>query len=402
MKRKLALFLLFSLVFLGGFAQHKYSEALLKKAQQGNVEAQLELGRSHMEDPESGGGSKEALIWFEKAAAKNNLEAMLECARMYCDQENFDLEPDFIKGVAWYKKAAAKGNAEAKEFLKALTQRHDEEEIECPFLWLPCDDDLENYSYLKDNENIINKEHQNGNPIATYYLAVMAYVEKDFAKTIKLLEDIYPLVTNEDNEFHDFLLTDEYEKERLENSIGTKVPSLLGWCYEYGQGADPNYEKAANYYLTDFDYTAFGIPMIPRVRGAYCYLKGGMTDKFIEQAEKQGVSLYDRTHGVMLKVPCLQFELARMYKTGNGVSENKAKALEIYETIVDNRESLQEFIWNLPEIRSYSDLARAAYNASKMYEKGEGCSKDETMKELYFDLALKFGDPNAWYEYNNR
>ncbi len=55
-----------------------------------------------------------------------------------------------------------------------------------------------------------------------------------------------------------------------------------------------------------------------------------------------------------------------------------------------------------PEIRSYSDIGKAAYRASQMYRKGYGCKADEEMADLYFEIAMKYGDKNAWYDNQNK
>lgn len=91
-----------------------------------------------------------------------------------------------------------------------------------------------------------------------------------------------------------------------------------------------------------------------------------------------------------------------MYKTGDGVTKDLNKALNIYESIVDQRKGTIDILMGwYPEVRSYSDIGRAAYRASQMYRKGQGCKADEEMADLYFEIAMKYGDKNAWYENQN-
>lgn len=395
MKLRKLIILLMTFVTVNGFCE--VDDTMLKKAQQGNVEIQLEVARQYLngdypQDAEKG------LYWLEKAANQNNTEAMVTYAGILCDKDLDYIEPNFIKAMELYRKAAAKGNKRAKEVLTDLSNLKKREiSHECPFEYLPCDDEVEEYPFFKENESLIRKEYEKKNPVAAYYLAIIAYEEKDYKKTVELLTEIYPLVIDENNSFEDLFENEEQYSFRT-RTIGIRVPSLLGCCYEFGLGVSKDYKKAAEYYLTDFGYTDFGMSMIPQVRAAFCYKKAGLIDKFEKEADTQGILIGNGKNDRLLKVPCLQNELAEMYRTGDGVPLNKKKALEIYEAVVDTRKYIKDINFWLPEIRSYEDIGNAAYQASKMYKNGEGCEKDPTMEELYFEIALKYGNVNAWYE----
>lgn len=397
-----------TLIILIGFTAFsslgQYNKSLVQKAENGLVSAQLELAKCYLEGNGVDQSQSEAVKWFELAAEKGNLEAMVACGELYCDEWNIDLEPDYVKGVKWYRKAAGKGNAKAKEFIENFKIIPEDINRDCPFDWLPCDEDFERYAFLKDNINIINDGYDNKNPIASYYMAIIAYEDRDFSKTVNCLTEIYPMVMDEDNYFED-IFEQQDNGIPIGATIGAKVFSLLGWCYEHGKGVDRNYVKAAEYYLSEFDYSAFGMSMIPRVRGAYCYKKAGLIDKFIDEVNSQGIDLSEFYRGVIAKyyVPCLKLELAEMYKTGDGVTKDLNKALGIYESIVDQRKGTLNILMGwYPEVRSYSDIGRAAYSASQMYRKGHGCKADEEMADLYFEIAMKYGDKNAWYENQNK
>lgn len=378
----------------------QYSEALLKKAEKGFVNSQLELAKCYIDGNGVDESQAEALKWFEKAAENNNIEAMVACGDLLFDEWNVDLEPDYVRGFKWYRKAAAKGNKKAIDCISNWEAYIDSDDniTDCPYTWLPCDEDLDRCAFLKENLDRINKGADNKNPIAIYYLAVIAYGNKNYSSAVKYLNEIYPLVINEDNYYED-ILDQEENKIPIGASIGAKVFSLLGWCYEHGQGIDQDFVKAAEYYLTDFDYTAFGMSMIPKVRGAYCYKKANLIDKFINEVETQTFCLIGACNRTLYHIPWLQLKLAEMYMIGDGVSINKKKTLEIYESIVDSRKDLIILLWGwYPEFRSYSDVGEAAYRAAKMYRSGEGCKPDEDMGDLYFDIALKYGNKSAWRE----
>lgn len=376
--------------------------SLVQNAENGSVSSQIELAKIYLDGNGVDQSQSEAAKWFEKAAEKGNLEAMVACGDLYCDEWNIDLEPDYVKGIRWYRKAAAKGNTKAKNYLENFKIIQEDITRDCPFDWLPCDEDFERYTTFKDNISIINKGCDNKNPIASYYLAIISYVDKDYSKAVNYLTEIFPLVMNEDNYFED-IFEPQDNSIPIGATIGAKVFSLLGWCYEHGQGVDRDYVKAAEYYLSEFDYSAFGLSMIPKVRGAYCYKKAGLVDKFINETNSQGIRFFSGGGVVdMFYVPCLKLELAEMYKTGDGVTKDLNKALNIYESIVDQRKGTVDILMGwYPEVRSYSDIGRAAYRAAQMYRKGQGCKMDEDMADLYFEIALKYGDKNAWYESKN-
>jgi len=399
MRKSIISITLLFLSVLNCFGQ--YSKTLEKKAENGSMSAQMELAKCYLEGNGVDQSQSEAAKWFEIVAKQNNLEAMIACGDLFCDEWNLDLEPNYVKGIYWYRKAAAKGSEKAQDFLRNFKISKEEISHECPFDWLPCDEDLGRQATLRENEELIRKYYKDRNPIAAYYLAILSYTNKEYDNTVKYLTEIYSLVMNEDNYFEDIIKTED-NSIPIGATIGAKVLSLLGWCYEHGQGINKDYTKAAEYYLAEFDYTAFGMSMIPKVRGAYCYKKAKLYDKFIKEAETQGIGLFGGGYSTHLHVPCLRLELAEMYKRGEGVPRNGKKALEIYESIVDKRKELVGLIagW-YPEVRSYSDVGRAAYRAAQMYKVGDGCKADEDMANLYFEIALKYGDKNAWYENQN-
>lgn len=403
MKHIITLIIIIGLTAFSGFGQ--YNKSLVQQAENGKVSAQLELAKCYLEGNGIDQSQLEAVKWYESAAQKGNVEAMVACGELYCDDWNVDLEPDYVKGIEWLRKAAAKGNKKAIEYISNFDSyiKQEEADDDCPFTWLPCDEDFERLEFLKEKRNLIDKEYRNNNPIAAYYLSIIAYKDKDFTNVVKYLSEIYPLVMDENNDYEDIFEQDE-SNIQIGATLAAKVFSLLGWCYEHGLGVDKDYIKAADYYLSEFDYTAFGMSMIPKVRGVYCYKKAKLIDKFIDEVNsfKMGTGMFGSGY-VTYYVPWLQIKLAEMYMVGDGVSPSKKKALEIYESIVDQRKDLLGFLWGwYPEFRSYSDVGTAAHRASLMYKRGDGCKADEEMADLYFQIALKYGNRSAWYESQNK
>lgn len=401
MKKLVVINLLLALFTINGYCA--FTPQLKAKAEGGHPQSQFELAKCYLDGDGIEQSEEDAAIWFEKAAMQNHVDAMVAYANLLSNEWNVYIAPDYVKAIGWYRKAAAKGSPEAKEILATYEFSPSDITHECPFYWLPCVDDLDNFDAIKANESKIKKEFAANNPMATYYMAVLAYGNDDYSTAVKYLTDIYPVVMNDENFFEDFLEEDENQQGFSGAILAPRVFSLLGVCYEFGYGVKKDLYKAAEYYLSDFDYIAYGLSTLPKVRAAYCYLQAGDHAKFIEQANSQTVGLYSTTSSIDFHVPCLQLELAEMYKTGTGVAKDRSKALEIYENLVDKRDLLVSLIMGwYPEYRSYSDTAAAAYRASKMYLNGDGCKKDDDMAKLYFDIALRYGDNNAWYENENK
>ncbi|MDE6235791.1 MAG: hypothetical protein K2M56_08585 [Muribaculaceae bacterium] len=384
----------------------QYSDALLKKAQSGNIASQVELARCYREGDKVDLNEMEAIKWYEKAANQNNIDAMMALAEIYINDENLEVEPDFVKGLYWLRKAANKGSQNAKEALKQFTFQKEEISHECPYTWIPVDADYDDIPFFRDNLSFITQEHQKGNPVATYYLSLIAFADNDYDTCVRYLLDIYPKVTKGDIDSREYF-DDIFKDRETMYPIGyldLRVGPLLGVCYDKGYGVKKDLITAAKYYLTDSDgFYACGIPQYAKVMGAYCLRDAGKYDEFINLATTLGPNGF--WGGGITKhhsFPCLQLELAEMYKDGVGVAKNEAKALSILETIVDSRKDTLGLIAVGWEVRSARDIGRAAYRASLMYRNGIGCEKDSEMAALYYDIAIKYGDNNAWYEMEHK
>ncbi|MBD5195774.1 MAG: sel1 repeat family protein [Bacteroidales bacterium] len=393
-------FMLSALISFGGMGQTM--DALINKARSGVVSAQMELAQRYVEGDDVEQDFKQALFWYEEAAKKNSVNAMIQCGELLCQdiiQDPLtDMTPDYVKGILYLKEAEVRGNEQAKAFLKNIMAREELVEDGCPYEYLPCYDEFNRHDILTQNRNIIFEEYNKQNPVAAYYLAVLSHVEKDYDKAMEYLNQIDYILTSTGKLYPDFIASEDGD-DIISSTLKIKVASLLGWCYEHGQGTVRNYEKAAHYYLVDYDYDEAGVATFPKLRGAFCYKKAGLIDKFINEANKDiSIAFWGGGRETFRKVPCLQFELARMYENGDGVIKDPKKALEIYEYIVDGRNdsySLHTLVIE-PYMLNSEEVARAAYKASQMYSSGIGCKQDDDMSELYFDIALKYGDINAW------
>lgn len=94
---------------------HDYNEALIwyrMAAEQGNAAAQINIVKLYADGHLGPAGSDEALKWCRKAAEQGNSSAELRLGRMY--EEGQSLPQDFREAVKWYRKAADQGDTPAR------------------------------------------------------------------------------------------------------------------------------------------------------------------------------------------------------------------------------------------------------------------------------------------------
>lgn len=85
-------------------AQNDTTPNLIKRAEAGDVEAQLELGKRYMQNPGGQPNPTEALRWLLKAAEAGNPQAQFNVGVMY--ERGIGTVIDPMKAVEWYRKAA--------------------------------------------------------------------------------------------------------------------------------------------------------------------------------------------------------------------------------------------------------------------------------------------------------
>ena len=83
-------------------------QALIKPAEEGNIEAQHDLAQAYIyafyvEEI----NYKKAFYWFERAANLNHLESQCDLAFLY--ESGLGTKQDYTKAYQWYRKAAKQG-----------------------------------------------------------------------------------------------------------------------------------------------------------------------------------------------------------------------------------------------------------------------------------------------------
>jgi TPR repeat protein len=90
----------------------------LAKAEQGNVDAQYNLGIMYYHGEGAARNHDEALRWFHLAAEQDDADAQYNLGLMYGKGEG--TKKDQRTSVEWFRKAAEKGHADAKEILEKM------------------------------------------------------------------------------------------------------------------------------------------------------------------------------------------------------------------------------------------------------------------------------------------
>jgi len=89
-----------------------------RKAESGDVKAQLGLARMYYNGDGTTKDDAKAAEWNQKAAEKGNVFAQYKLGEMYDKGEG--VPRDAAKAAEWWQKAAAQGNEAAQESLKQL------------------------------------------------------------------------------------------------------------------------------------------------------------------------------------------------------------------------------------------------------------------------------------------
>ena len=116
----LILFALLTVTISPTFASwFSWGESTLEeKAENGDVQAQFELGYKYMKVNEISKDYTEAVKWFSKATEQGHIEAKIWLANMYATGSGVD--KNYTEAVRLYREVAEQGNAEAQNRLGSM------------------------------------------------------------------------------------------------------------------------------------------------------------------------------------------------------------------------------------------------------------------------------------------
>jgi len=335
------------------------------RAEQGDVEAQFELG--FMYDFGSGveKDASKAVYWYQKAANQGDATAQFFLGSMY-DYGNGG-EKDDTMAVYWYKKAAEQGNVSAQVVLgskyykgegvikdiskaiclykKAAEQGDVEAQFELGDMYangkgVSIDGSVAAYWYQKAAEK--------GKYLAQIRLGLMYEGGKGVAKDISKALYWYQKAAEDGDYYTQFKIGSIYENG---NGVAKDAAKAVYW-----------YQKAADqeYVLAQF-----------RLGCMYGVGKGVTKDAskavyWFQKAANQGDATAQNNLGVM-------------YEKGEGVVKDASKAVYWYQKAA-----------NLGNATAQSNLGH-------MYAAGEGVTKDASKAVYWFQKAANQGDATAQY-----
>lgn len=92
-----------------------YYTQLLRKANEGDVISQYELGRCHYDGVNAEQSYSKAFFWFEKAAKQGYANAQHNLA--LCYESGIGTDVDYVSAASWYERAAKQEHATAQNHL---------------------------------------------------------------------------------------------------------------------------------------------------------------------------------------------------------------------------------------------------------------------------------------------
>lgn len=252
---------------------------LRARADQGDAEAQFELGRQYLIGKSVEKQSYEmAAYWYQKAAAQTNADALLHLGMLYC--KGLGVPCDQQKGLELIRQAGDQGDAKLQYLIGVMFGTKDEK-------LLPYDPAEAAYWF---HEAALQSHVE-----SQKYLGVMYY----FGKGVQ----------------RDFVEAARWLQEPAEQG-DMKAQRLLGSMYELGQGVDKNLAEAARWYRKAADQ---GDEQAQTFLGSMYIFGDGVVKDMVEaahwlrKAAEQGSAYAQR-------------ELGKMYYRGMGVVKDPKQA----------------------------------------------------------------------------
>jgi TPR repeat protein/S1-C subfamily serine protease len=322
----------------------KADESYRKAAGNGDAEAQTKLGDAYQYGWIGlATNFAEAVNWYRKAAEQGNAVAQSRLGHAYWHGE-LGLATNFAEAVNWYRKAAEQGNANAQESLGLL------------HLDAVPEDRAEGLKWLR-------KAAENGDEFAQFFLGALyddgRLVTKDEAEAAKW----YRMAADKGNRFAQDRLGDMYSNG--EGVARNRAEAVKWWRNAAEQGdADAQYSLARDY-SSDL--------MEAERKGPKTNVTVAINErvKWLRKAAEQGHLM-------------AQMELAHILRQGsdfllitNEIEKNPTEAAK----------------WYLRAAQQGN--ASSQSSIGDMFSKGEGVLKDYAEAEKWYRRAAEQGDQDA-------
>lgn len=364
MKIKLLLFCICFASANMAFGQYDYFKDQLAKAEAGDVMGMLYVANHYRYGSDK--DYKKAVEWFEKAANKGNVAAMLDMAYAYEDGKG--VTQDYKKAVYWYDKAARLDDSgQGKWRLGRMYQQGlgVEKDYEEAVKWYKKSAELGH----RAGQNALGNMYAAGCGVPKDYVEAAKWYQKAAdGKSVRGMTNLGDLylsglgVSQSDDEAIRW-----YRKAIDEDDPAGIAQYRLGAMYTLGRGVVKNDAEAFKWFLESAEKGCVdGQDAV-----AYSYNLG----RGIGQNYTEAVKWYRKaiSQGSMSS----QNNLGVMYEKGYGVEKNYSEAIRLYLNAAE------------------SGIARAQYHLGYMYENGYGVLQNEMEAITWYRKAAEQGDTDS-------
>ena len=384
---------------------------LFSRAQNGDAEAQYQMGVYYSSPQNADIDPGEAYQWYLKAATAGHATAQNKLANMLINGRW--IQQDVEKALYWYGESAKQGNAAAQYNLGRVyySGNHVSKDIEKAVFWLEKaaeQGDADAYYYLgwcyrfekaipADPERAAamwQKASDLGHAPSMLQLGLIYYYDEENAENAEIAE-IAEIAENEKKAF------DLFEKSSL---LGNKTAMMyLGHCYKGGYGVLPDASQAlewysqsaaqgyneAQYYLGECYYNGDGVEK--DIDKALAWFEQAATNGSNQAYYKLGLEYVSGTNiqadlekgTAYLRTAAesgygkAQYELGRFYSKGLHLPQDEQEALHWLRQAAENE---------VPPAQIFLGLA---------YRKGTIGEKDNGQAMFWFQKALENEPYNA-------
>jgi len=407
-------------------------------ADQGNVEAQYDLGWMYYEGLGTERNIENALLWYKKAGEKKVLKAQLNLAAIY--SKGVDVVQDYVEAAKWWRMAAYNGDVDAQIQLALLYTN--------------------GQGVKQDGVKAIKwyqKAAEQGNASAQYNLGEIYAKGKGVPKDVAKAVDWYQKAAEQGDANAQFRVGAMYDegsgvpkditksvewvqKAAAQGHAGAQLS--LGMYYAKGQDVPKDMAKAVEWYLKAAEqgsieaqlslgkiYSDFGSPSFDEVKASKWLTKAAEQGDVEAQAAlafKYYLSIFG--HGspsdyaksfkwaqkaAISGDVVSKYILGSLYLDGKGVSKDDSKGFEwIHSAAEDGHIVSMYYVASLyangagvpkNEKLAFEWYLKAASNGNQYaqnnlgvaYEFGDGVVRNETLAYAWYNLAAAQGEKLA-------
>ena len=366
MKKILILFLLVlcctSSVFGGEF------EDTLKKAEQGDADAQMRLAELYAEGKIVEQNFKKALYWIKVSAERGNPIAQFGLGNLYWDEEKgayVSLPQDFKKAFYWFEKSAKQGNIDAKKMM----------------------------GIMLDVGQGVTQDHEQ----ALYW-----YNQADAICSIGL-DFFYGSNAPKNMEKAGYWLKKAFDKDCFTKSSITEGYYELGFVYFKGYGVSQDYKKAkyffeksinsnsrissSSFYLGEIYYQGLGIPKNTQ-QGIFYYLISVEENWSESQAKTKLIEILDNIDTSQIKN--FEYWLLLGVEMGYDYFENSLASFHY------RKKNYKKALYWYSKVAEKGSIY-AQYMLGELYDFGKGTVENHDMAVYWYKKSAEQGNVDAQY-----